>query len=141
MAVLISVLVQTPAHSGLGGALHYEHTQQLSVGTLVRVPLGQRETLGVVVPTEDAGNLPEGTQLRAITGVLEGLSPLQARWIELIEFAAHYYQRSPGEVALGLATRFARTRFHATRTSTQTAEHAVSATASRTQRRLDGCAP
>jgi primosomal protein N' (replication factor Y) (superfamily II helicase) len=100
MAVLISVLVQTPAHSGLGGALHYEHTQQLSVGTLVRVPLGQRETLGVVVPTEDAGNLPEGTQLRAITGVLEGLSPLQARWIELIEFAAHYYQRSPGEVAL-----------------------------------------
>ena len=100
MAVLISVLVQTPAHSGLGGALHYEHTRELPVGTLVRVPLGQRETLGVVVATQDTDSLPEGTHLRPITGVLEGLAPLNARWVELIEFAARYYQRSPGEVAL-----------------------------------------
>lgn len=100
MAVLISVLVQTPAHSGLGGALHYEHTRELPVGTLVRVPLGQRETLGVVVATQVTDSLPEGTHLRPITGVLEGLAPLNARWVELIEFAARYYQRSPGEVAL-----------------------------------------
>ena len=100
MAVLISVLVQTPAHSGLGSALHYEHPLELPVGTLVRVPLGQRETLGVVVATQDTDSLPEGTQLRPITGVLEGLAPLNARWVELIEFAARYYQRSPGEVAL-----------------------------------------
>ncbi len=100
MAVLISVLVHTPAHSGLGGALHYEHTRELPVGTLVRVPLGQRETLGVVVATQDTDSLPEGTHLRPITGVLEGLAPLNARWVELIEFAARYYQRSPGEVAL-----------------------------------------
>lgn len=100
MAVLISVLVQTPAHSGLGGGLHYEHTRELPVGTLVRVPLGQRETLGVVVATQDTDSLPEGTHLRPITGVLEGLAPLNARWVELIEFAARYYQRSPGEVAL-----------------------------------------
>ena len=100
MAVLISVLVHTPAHSGLGGALHYEHTRELPVGTLVRVPLGQRETLGVVVATQVTDSLPEGTHLRPITGVLEGLAPLNARWVELIEFAARYYQRSPGEVAL-----------------------------------------
>lgn len=100
MAVLISVLVQTPAHSGLGGALHYEHTRELPVGTLVRVPLGQRETLGVVVATQDTDSLPEGTHLRPIAGLLEGLAPLNARWVELIEFAARYYQRSPGEVAL-----------------------------------------
>ena len=100
MAVLISVLVHTPAHSGLGGALHYEHTRELPVGTLVRVPLGQRETLGVVVATQDTDSLPEGTHLRPITGVLEGLAPLHARWVELIEFASRYYQRSAGEVAL-----------------------------------------
>ena len=100
MAVLISVLVQTPAHSGLGSALHYEHPLELPVGTLVRVPLGQRETLGVVVATQDTGSLPEGTHLRPITGVLEGLAPLHARWVELIEFASRYYQRSAGEVAL-----------------------------------------
>ena len=100
MAVLISVLVQTPAHSGLGSALHYEHPLELPVGTLVRVPLGQRETLGVVVATQDTDSLPEGTHLRPIAGLLEGLAPLNARWVELIEFAARYYQRSPGEVAL-----------------------------------------
>ena len=100
MAVLISVLVQTPAHSGLGSALHYEHPLELPVGTLVRVPLGQRETLGVVVATQDTDSLPEGTHLRPITGVLEGLAPLHARWVELIEFASRYYQRSAGEVAL-----------------------------------------
>ena len=100
MAVLISVLVQTPAHSGLGSALHYEHPRGLPLGTLVRVPLGQRETLGVVVATQDTDSLPEGTHLRPITGVLEGLAPLHARWVELIEFASRYYQRSAGEVAL-----------------------------------------
>ncbi|NDF64370.1 MAG: primosomal protein N', partial [Betaproteobacteria bacterium] len=77
-----------------------EHTRELPVGTLVRVPLGQRETLGVVVATQDTGSLPEGTHLRPITGMLEGLAPLHARWVELIEFASRYYQRSAGEVAL-----------------------------------------
>ena len=100
MPALLSVLVQTPAHSGLGGALHYEHDQALPVGTLVRVPLGAREMLGVVVPGDTATELPEGASLRAITGVLEGLAPLSRQWLELIDFAARYYQRSAGEVAL-----------------------------------------
>lgn len=52
MSVQISVLVQAPAHSGIGGALSYEHSESLVPGTLVRVPLGKRETLGVVVAHE-----------------------------------------------------------------------------------------
>jgi primosomal protein N' (replication factor Y) len=68
---------------------------------LVRVPLGTREVLGVVWDTEDAtGELPEGASLRAIAGVLEGVAPLDRPWRRLVAFAARYYQRGLGEVAL-----------------------------------------
>ena len=42
------VLVQTPAHSQVAGPLTYTSEQPLPPGTLVRVPLGHRELLGVV---------------------------------------------------------------------------------------------
>ena len=38
--------------------------------------------------------------MRAVAGVLEGLAPLNAAWRHLVAFAARYYQRSLGEVAL-----------------------------------------
>ncbi|HOF51569.1 MAG TPA: hypothetical protein PKX82_04640, partial [Rhodoferax sp.] len=44
----LSVLVHTPAHAALGPVLTYQSAQALQPGTLVRVPLGSRETLGVV---------------------------------------------------------------------------------------------
>ena len=48
MSHQISVMVHTPAHSGIGGALTYESDTAHAPGTLVRVPLGSRELLGVV---------------------------------------------------------------------------------------------
>mgnify|MGYP006166143201 CR=1 FL=1 len=48
MSHLLPVVVATPAHAGLGAALTYEHPEVLAPGTLVRVPLGKREVLGVV---------------------------------------------------------------------------------------------
>ena len=48
MSHQISVMVHTPAHSGIGGALTYESNATHAPGTLVRVPLGSRELLGVV---------------------------------------------------------------------------------------------
>ncbi len=99
---VLSVLVHTPAYSELSDALSYLHTQALPPGTLVRVPLGRRETLGVVweAPAEVAAGAAPGYQLRAISGVLEGIAPLTAAWRDLVRFAASYYQRSAGEVAL-----------------------------------------
>ncbi len=35
-----------------------------------------------------------------MTGVLEGLPPLNGRWLQLVRFASQYYQRGLGEVAL-----------------------------------------
>jgi primosomal protein N' (replication factor Y) len=98
----LCVLVQTPAHASLGSVLSYRSESPLPAGTLVRVPLGKRETLGVVWDATSAqatGELDPG-KIRNIAGVLEGITPLSTSWQQLVTFAAHYYQRSLGEVAL-----------------------------------------
>jgi len=101
MACLISVLVSTPAHSQIGGALTYQSELPLSAGSLVRVPLGRRETLGVVWDMAPGHTeMPDAARLRPVSAVLSGLPPLDASWRRLVEFAADYYQRAPGEVAL-----------------------------------------
>ena len=96
----IDIAVQTPAHSGVGDLLTYRSPVALTPGTLVRVPLGRREVLGVVwhanVPAPDLA--PEA--IRDVTLALEGLPPLDAHWRQLMAFAAQYYQRSLGEMAL-----------------------------------------
>ena len=101
----LRILVQTPAHSAISGALTYLSEQVLAPGTLVRVPLGKRETLGVVWADSAHGDsadqqLPDTTKLRNVTGVFTGIAPLSGSWRVLVDFAARYYQRAPGEVAL-----------------------------------------
>ena len=44
----LAVAVPTPAHSGLGAPLTYRADTALAPGSIVRVPLGAREVLGVV---------------------------------------------------------------------------------------------
>ena len=100
MTFWLQVVVATPAHALISGALTYKSESLLAAGTLVRVPLGQREVLGVVWgPLPDSGDLPE-SQARNIAGVLDALTPLAANWRALVAFTAGYYQRSLGEVAL-----------------------------------------
>ncbi len=94
-------MVHTPAHSGIGGALTYLSDTPLTAGTLVRVPLGPRDVLGVV--WDDAGDALEpysAHALKPIASVLSGVAVLPKPWRQLVAFAASYYQRSAGEVAL-----------------------------------------
>jgi len=98
----VCVLVQTPAHAALGSVLSYQSDRALAPGTLVRVPLGKRETLGVVWDADAAqatGEVDPG-KIKSIAGVLEGIAPLNTAWQSLLTFAAQYYQRSVGEVTL-----------------------------------------
>ena len=98
---IVHVALHTPSHSGVGDLLSYTSAQPLPPGTLVRVPLGKREVLGVVWDaTEATGELPEGAAMRPVAGVLEGVAPLALPWRRLVAFAARYYQRALGEVAL-----------------------------------------
>ena len=102
MTTWLCVLVHTPAHSALGPVLTYRSPQPLPPGTLVRVPLGRRETLGVVweATAADASGEIDPDKVRDIAGALEGIEPLGAPWQQLVGFTAQYYQRSLGEVAL-----------------------------------------
>jgi primosomal protein N' (replication factor Y) len=97
----IDVLVSTPAHSRLGGTLSYLSEEPLSPGTLVRVPLGRRETLGIVWDAALQAQHPQPeSALRPVRAALRTLPALPAAWRQLVSFTASYYQRSAGEVAL-----------------------------------------
>jgi primosomal protein N' (replication factor Y) len=97
MAARISVVVATPAHSGVAGPLTYTSESPLVPGTLVRVPLGRRETLGIVWVS---GESDETVVPKPIRGELTGIAPLTSAWQQLVTFACNYYQRSIGEIAL-----------------------------------------
>ena len=101
MTCHVCVVVHTPAHSQVSGPLTYGSVQPLAPGTLVRVPLGKRETLGVVWDTDPhAPPPPDSMDVKPVASVLDALAPLPAAWRELVAFSARYYQRSLGEVAL-----------------------------------------
>ncbi len=97
----LPVLVQTPAHSQVGGTLSYLSEAALPAGTLVRVPLGRRETLGIVwdAAAPDQPDI-EASRLRPVAAALAALAPLTPAWRQLVNFAASYYQRAAGEIAL-----------------------------------------
>ena len=97
----LAVALHTPAHSGVGDVLSYTAPTLLAPGTLVRVPLGKREVLGVVWDSEVAtGECPDAAALRPVSAVLDGIAPLDRPWRRLVAFAARYYQRALGEIAL-----------------------------------------
>ncbi|MEO6409679.1 MAG: primosomal protein N', partial [Burkholderiaceae bacterium] len=104
--VRIRIAVETPQHAGLTEPLDYSHPTAPVPGTLVRVPLGKRDVPGIVWPDESAADLAEGfgaeRVLRPVAEVLASLPPLGPAWCALIEFAADYYQRGIGEIALSV---------------------------------------
>jgi primosomal protein N' (replication factor Y) len=68
-------------------------------GTLVAVPFGKRNVVGLVVEVSAHSEVP-AERVRDVRAVCEGCAPLTAEWLALVAFAADYYQRSLGEVAL-----------------------------------------
>jgi len=99
--VRVQVVVEAPRHAGLSDALDYEHDRPLPAGTLVRVPLGRRDVAGLVWQAARAAP-PHDAALRPIAQVLDGVAPLSQAWMALVEFAAGYYQRALGELALSV---------------------------------------
>jgi hypothetical protein len=57
----LQVVVALPAHAALVGSLTYLHTQPCPVGSLVRVPLGQRDVLGITWDNADATPAASGS--------------------------------------------------------------------------------
>src|SRR5215475_5526897 len=68
-------------------------------GMLVSVPFGKRTVVGLVCEVAAHSEVPED-RLRSVDNLCTGCPPLSAQWLELAAFAADYYQRGLGEVAL-----------------------------------------
>ena len=72
----LSIAVPTPAHSGLGEPLTYASPAPLPPGSIVRVPLGAREVLGVVWSTAEPPEPALEAQVRPVAGAFDGLAPV-----------------------------------------------------------------
>ncbi|MDB5817708.1 MAG: primosomal protein [Rhizobacter sp.] len=96
--VLVQVAVDAPVHSGMPEQLDYSAEATIPAGSLVRVPFGSREVLGLVV--EAAAHAADDVVPKPIVEALTALPALSADWLALVTFAAHYYQRSLGELAM-----------------------------------------
>src|ERR1700738_849939 len=68
-------------------------------GMLACVPFGKRQVVGLIWEVTTASDVPAGP-LRAARAACAACEPLAAEWLALVLFAAEYYQRSSGEVAL-----------------------------------------
>ena len=68
-------------------------------GTLVSVPFGRRQVVGLVCEVTTHSDIP-ADRLRALDSQCDACPPLSAEWLALAAFAADYYQRGLGEVAL-----------------------------------------
>lgn len=100
---LVKVAVELPKHGALDDILDYQSEHSLVPGTIVRVPLGQRVVRGIVWGPSagpDPLALDQAFKVRAIDSVADALPPLSPAWRDLVSFAAGYYQRGVGELAL-----------------------------------------
>ncbi len=85
-----------------GGATSETEPQISSVpqiGQLALVPFGRQEVMGLIVGISDTTEVP-ANKLKDVLEVRTQLAPLPQAWLDLCRFAADYYQRPLGEVAL-----------------------------------------
>lgn len=68
-------------------------------GQLAVVPFGRREVVGIIVAVGDQTDVP-ADKLKDVVAVRAQLAALSAGWLALCSFAANYYQRPLGEVAI-----------------------------------------
>ncbi|MBV8259791.1 MAG: primosomal protein N', partial [Paraburkholderia sp.] len=62
-------------------------------------PFGRREAVGLICEVNAHSDVP-ANKLRDVSAVCAACPPLSAQWLALAGFAADYYQRGLGEVAL-----------------------------------------
>jgi primosomal protein N' (replication factor Y) len=100
MSRFLRVALDTPAAAGTSdGLFDYRSIDGAAIGQLVIVPFGRQTLVGLVVDVASVSDTDDD-RLRAPFAVVDGIAPLSADWIALNRFAARYYHRSLGEVAL-----------------------------------------
>jgi primosomal protein N' (replication factor Y) len=96
---ILRIALDTPLNSVFDYGWPHEEGVTPQVGQLVLVNFANREVTGLIVEIAQETTVPPDKLKNAIA-VRHQLTPLSARWLALAGFAADYYQRPLGEVAL-----------------------------------------
>jgi primosomal protein N' (replication factor Y) len=95
----LQIAIDTPLNAVFDYRWTCDGDQRPQVGQLALVPFARREVVGLIVGVADDTDVPVD-KLKDALAVRSQLSPLSAKWLALAGFAADYYQRPLGEVAL-----------------------------------------
>jgi primosomal protein N' (replication factor Y) (superfamily II helicase) len=96
---ILQVALDTPLNAIFDYRWYCDAAEQPQVGQLAFVPFGPREVMGLIVGVATETEVP-AEKLKDALAIRSQLAPLSAQWLALAGFAADYYQRPLGEVAL-----------------------------------------
>ncbi|MFC4930697.1 primosomal protein N' [Massilia sp. GCM10023247] len=96
---ILQIALDTPLNSVFDYGWPYEGDVAPQVGQLALVSFGRREVVGLIVAIAAESDVP-ADKLKNAIAVRDQLTPLSPQWLALAGFAADYYQRPLGEVAL-----------------------------------------
>ena len=99
MACILQIALDTPLDSVFDYRWECDPGSEPLVGQLALVSFGRREQVGVIVAIKHDTDVPVD-KLKDALAVRSQLPPLSARWLALARFAADYYHRPLGEVAM-----------------------------------------
>jgi primosomal protein N' (replication factor Y) len=96
---ILQVALDTPLDSCFDYRWPCAAGEEPQVGQLALVSFGRREVIGLIVAVRHTTEVaPE--KLKDALAVRSQLTPVSGQWLALAQFAADYYQRPLGEVAL-----------------------------------------
>ncbi len=96
---ILTLALDTPLNSCFDYRWPCEPGAEPRPGQLALVSFGRREVVGLIVTVGRETDVPPD-KLKDAIAVRSQLSPLSGAWLALASFAADYYQRPLGEVAL-----------------------------------------
>ncbi len=96
---ILSLALDTPLNSCFDYRWPCAAGDEPQVGQLALVSFGRREVVGLIVDVKHETDVP-ADKLKDALAVRAQLAPLSPAWLALAAFAADYYQRPLGEVAL-----------------------------------------
>jgi primosomal protein N' (replication factor Y) len=96
---ILQIALDTPLDSVFDYRWECEPGNEPSVGQLALVNFGRREAVGVIVAVKQESDVPPD-KLKDALAVRSQLPPLSGKWLALARFAADYYHRPLGEVAM-----------------------------------------
>ncbi|MES2297563.1 MAG: primosomal protein N' [Pseudomonadota bacterium] len=96
---ILEIALDTPLNSCFDYRWPCAAGEEPLAGQLALVSFGRREVVGLIVAVKHSSSVPLD-KLKDALAVRHQLAPLSPQWLALAGFAADYYQRPLGEVAL-----------------------------------------